>query len=256
MKKFFWSFILLLSHISLIAQPANDDCSGLISLGDAPICPAPGIYNNVNATESDIGNDNFPGCFVATPDRDVWFSFTAVPTIGDYKITLTGLDDGMGTASIVNPQIAVYRGECAVDEMVLLDCVTAMNGETSVFVILTGLTPGLDYFLRINDWSASANPNAGAFQLCIEENIVTTFNMPGDSDACTGTLYDSGGPDGNYANGEDLTFTICPTDPAGCILFTLNEYEIEDNFDELSFLRWSRYQCSFIGNLKWIGEYR
>ncbi|MEK7257746.1 MAG: hypothetical protein AAB316_23515, partial [Bacteroidota bacterium] len=71
----------LFFSLAILAQTINDDCSGLIDLGPAPICPAPGIYNNVSALESQIGFDNFPGCFVGNPQRDVWFAFTAVDTI-------------------------------------------------------------------------------------------------------------------------------------------------------------------------------
>ena len=254
MKKFYWFFALLIFSATAFAQPINDECSGLFDLGAAPICPAPGLYNNVDATESDIGNDNFPGCFVATPDRDVWFSFEAVATVANYEIILTGASDGM-IPSIVNPQIAIYRGDCGLDELVLLDCVSAANGETTISTVLMGLTPGLDYFLRINDWSASATPNSGSFQLCVQEQVMTDFLMTDASaDVCSGTLFDSGGADGNYGNNEDLTFTICPTDPHGCILFTLDEYAIEDNFDEMSFYDGDNTNAPLLGELTGLGS--
>jgi gliding motility-associated-like protein len=255
MKKFYWFTALLFCSVTAFTQPMNDDCGGLVNLGAAPICPAPGLYNNVNATESNIGMDNFPSCFVATPERDVWFSFTAVPTVANYEIILTGIADGTGTPSIVNPQIAVYRGDCGVDELVLLDCVSAANGETSISTVLAGLTPGLSYFLRINDWSASATPNAGSFQLCIQEQIMTDFLITDmTADVCSGTLYDSGGPDDDYSNNEALTFTICPTDPHGCILFTLEEYSIEDNFDEMSFYDGPDTNSPLLGELDGLGS--
>jgi gliding motility-associated-like protein len=255
MKKLYWFIALFIFSVATFAQPINDDCGGLVDFGAAPICPAPGLYNNVNATESDIGTDNFPGCFVATPERDVWFSFTAVPTITNYEVILTGIADGAGTPSIVNPQIAVYRGDCGVDELVLLDCVSAANGETSISTVLTGLTPGLSYFLRINDWSASATPNSGSFQLCVQEQIMTDFLMTDmTADVCSGTLYDSGGPDGDYSNNENLTFTICPSDPHGCILFTLAEYSIEDNFDEMSFYDGPDTNSPLLGELDGLGS--
>ena len=255
MKKNYSFIIFLLASLSAFGQPINDDCSGLFNLGAAPICPAPGIFSNVNATESNIGNDNFPNCFVSTPERDVWFSFVAVPSIANYEIILTGTPDGMGTPSIVNPQMAVYRGDCGVDELVLLDCVSATNGATTISTVLSGLTPGLSYFLRINDWSTSATPNSGSFQLCIQEQIDTDFLMTDlSANVCSGTLYDSGGPDNNYSNNEDLTFTICPTDPHGCILFTLDEYAIEDNFDFLSFYDGPDTNSPLLGELTGLGS--
>ncbi len=225
--KHFFTFSLLLLTIGLFAQPANDDCSGIVDLGPAPICDST-LYNNVNATESNIGFDNFPPCFVGNPQRDVWFSFVAVDTILDYRVALIGCPDpALGLASIMNPQIAVYRGDCEFDGLQLLDCVTAASGEANVEVDLVGLTPGITYFLRINDWSASGTPNSGAFKLCITKKPPVTTVDQGGSTLCSGTLTDSGGEDGDYGNDENHVFTICPSSPHNCINFTLQYYNIE-----------------------------
>ncbi len=228
-------FFTLLSLASLFAQPANDDCPGVVHLGVAPVCPSPVIYTNVNATESNIGMDNFPPCFIGNPQRDVWFSFVATAAFLDYAITLTGVSDGV-SGPIEQPQIAFYRGDCLVDELVLLDCASAAAGETEVGMDVDGLTPGITYFLRINDWSASAAPNWGAFQLCIKENIQTEYQIDElFSDHCAGELYDTGGEAGNYGDNEDHAFTICPNDPHECIVFNMLEYNTEEGWDFISF---------------------
>ncbi|MBI5916057.1 MAG: choice-of-anchor L domain-containing protein, partial [Bacteroidetes bacterium] len=227
MKHFFTVSFLLLAF-GLFAQPANDDCAGIVNLGPAPVCPDTVLFNNVGATESSIGFDNFPPCFVGNPQRDVWFSFVAVDTILDYRIILTGMPDpDLGIASILNPQIAVYRGDCEFDGLQLLECVSAAGGETTVEVDLFGLTPGITYFLRINDWSPSASPNSGAFKLCIIKKPPISTVDQGGSTACSGTLTDSGGPDGDYGNSENYVYTICPTTPNNCINFTLEYYNVE-----------------------------
>ena len=225
--KHFFTFSLLLLTLGLFAQPANDDCSGIVDLGAAPICDST-LYNNVNATESNIGFDNFPPCFVGNPQRDVWFSFVAVDTILDYRVSLIGSPDpALGLGSIVNPQIALYRGDCEFDGLQLLDCVSAAAGETNAEVDLVGLTPGITYFLRINDWSPSGTPNAGAFKLCVTKKPPITTIDQGGSTLCSGTLTDSGGEDGDYSNNENYVFSICPTAPHNCINFTLQYYNIE-----------------------------
>lgn len=221
--------------IGLFAQPANDDCAGIVHLGDAPSCDST-LYNNVGATESNIGFDNFPNCYVGVPDRDVWFSFDAVDTILDYRVEVIGCPDpNLGLASIVNPQIAVYRGDCEFDGLQLLDCVSAVAGESSVLVDLIGLTPGITYFLRINDWSSSGTPNEGAFKLCVTQKPPVNTVDDGGSNECSGILTDSGGETGDYGNDENFDFTICPTDPHGCILFEMNYYNIEFGADQISF---------------------
>ena len=158
--KHFFTFSFLFIVFSLFAQPANDDCPGIFNLGAAPVCDSNIIYNNLNATESNIGFDNFPACWVGNPVRDVWFSFVAVDTILDYRISVTGCPDPNNNIDpILNPQIAIYRGDCEFDGLQLLECSTSANGEGLVEVDLFGLTPGITYFIRVNDWSPSGTPN-------------------------------------------------------------------------------------------------
>lgn len=58
----------------------------------------------------------------------------------------------------------------------------------------------------------------------------------GRSSECSGLLFDSGGPDGDYGNNESEAFQICPTEPSQCIQFTLDYYNIEPNgIDRLAF---------------------
>ncbi|MCB0547480.1 MAG: gliding motility-associated C-terminal domain-containing protein [Phaeodactylibacter sp.] len=228
MYKFFKQLLLLacLPAVAL-AQPVNDDCSGLIHLGIAPSCPDSAFFSNVGATASDIGADNIPGCFNGgNVERDVWFSFTSSNTIFNYSIRVQGIASGAGP-SIVNPQVALYRGDCSANGMAQLACASAEPGADEIVLQVDGLTPNITYFLRINDYSSSATPNWGAFQLCIEEKQPDYTIDEGSTTACSGVLYDTGGPDGDYSSNENYTFTICPDQPHDCILFSLEYYFIE-----------------------------
>lgn len=238
MKKTLTLFAFLLSLTAAFAQPSNDDCSGIVDLGTAPICPVLDTFNNVNATLSmafSSPTDNIPSCFTGgTIDRDVWFMFTVPPdgSIVDFTINITGVNGPNG--SITQPQVAIYRGDCELDGLQELDCATSALGDSEVEISLLGLTPGLPYFLRISDWSASASPNWGDFVVCISE-YVPVFNM-GDETftaACEGTLYDSGGPTGDYSNNENYTFTVCPQDFTQCIFVNVQQFSTEVNFDYL-----------------------
>lgn len=250
---------LLMLCTPMLAQPANDDCSGLIDLGVAPICDS-AIYNNVGATESNIGFDNFPPCFVGNPQRDVWFSFIASDTIFDYRVLLTAVPDpASGISPILNPQIALYRGDCEFDGLQLLDCVSSAAGGTEAQVDLIGLTPGITYFLRINDWSATAAPNAGAFTLCITEKPPIININEGGSNLCSGTLTDTGGSDGDYGNNENFVFSICPSVPSNCINFTLQYFNLESSDfgnpgDVLTFYDGPNTSSPILGTLNGAGS--
>jgi gliding motility-associated-like protein len=226
MKKINTLLALSLLPFMALAQPENDDCSGVVDLGEAPACPST-VFTNVDASPSDIGFGNIPLCFEGgAVGNDVWFAFTSSDTILDYTITVTGVDDG-GIGTIENPQIALYRGNCSFNELSELDCVSAEDGSTEVALEIDGLTPNLTYFIRISDYSASASPNWGAFELCVEETPPDFTIDEGGSTDCTGKLLDTGGADGDYGNDEDFAFTICPDNPPECLIFTLDNYFIE-----------------------------
>ncbi len=225
MKQLITAIFLLFSSLAL-AQPVNDDCPGIINLGVAPACPQQ-FFSNVNATASNIGFGNNPSCFNGgIAPRDVWFAFTSSDTIFDYSITVTGQANA-GVPAMRNPQIAVYRGECELNGLAELLCASAPNGETILRLDVYGLTPNVTYFIRISDYSPTATPNWGAFQLCVDQlSPIFTIDENGSS-ACFGQLYDSGGPNGDYSNNENHVFTICPADFHQCIIFTLDYYNIE-----------------------------
>ncbi len=235
MKKILLPILLFLVSTSLFAQPANDDCGGIIDLGTIPLCPDTVWYTNVDATEEDIGNDNFPaGCDggdFAFVGRDVWFQFNTNDTLIDINIEVTGINDPSGSTPMVNPQVALYRGDCSFDNLSLVKCGRAGDGENIVDIDAIGLDPNTTYFLRINDWSSTASPNSGTFQLCIGEQD-PIFNICGDGSVeCAGVLYDCGGPDEDYGNNENESFTICPPAPMdGCITFNMEYFNIEEGF--------------------------
>jgi len=220
----------------LFAQtPGNDNCDAPIPLGTAPVCTST-EYTNLNATPSNIGANNQPSCFSpGNPGNDVWFTFVCPNAPLDFRIQLTGT----GTDLITNPQFAVYRGDCLTDGLAELDCVAGTPGSTELFLDVQGLTPGAVYFIRVS--SAGVLANAGIFNLCVNEIPPIVTIDQGGSTLCAGTLYDSGGPNGDYGANEDYVFTICPSVPTSCINFTLDYFSLDaggafsPGFDVLTF---------------------
>ncbi|MEO8588764.1 MAG: CUB domain-containing protein [Flavobacteriales bacterium] len=51
---------------------------------------------------------------------------------------------------------------------------------------------------------------------------------------CGTTVYDTGGPGGDYANGENYTVTYCPTNPGDVVTITFTAFNTEAGWDELS----------------------
>ena len=225
---------LFLFSMPLFAQPVNDDCSGVINLGVGPVCNSSDIYDNVDATPSDIGFGNIPANFNGgVINHDVWFSFTTPADLENFKITIFASSDGSNNP-IQNPQVALYRGSCQVDGLSELISASAANGGSLVQLSILGLTPNTTYFIRVDDYSATAAANWGDFTICIEEYIPNVImGEETMSSACSGTLFDSGGPDEDYQSNEDLTFTICPNEAHSCITLDLVEYSMESGFDHL-----------------------
>ena len=226
--RLFSTLLLCFTVVFGFAQaPVNDDCDGIIDLGVAPNCPDSTFYTNVEATQSEVFTNpasNVPDCWDAV-SRDVWFSFTT-NTFTDYTIYLEGIEDELGTDALQNPQIALYRGDCTLDGLAELLCAEAEDGETSLSFDAIGLTPNTQYFLRVDDFSSSATPNAGSFFLCVD-SVQVVNTIPGESTSCSGELYDSGGPDEDYSDNENGTFVICPNELTNCITFSLDYYNIE-----------------------------
>lgn len=252
--------LLLLSFLCFSAAAfaqidGADECSTAISLGIAPTCPNTTVYTNENATASVLPFDNTPSCFSTIPDNDVWFTFTtpADGSIVDFTLQLfSSTDNGNG---IQNPQIAVYRIDGSCDELAEYDCLSTPDGTSNTSFDLVGLTPGETYYLRINDYSATGTPNSGEFTLCVSE-FVPFFNMceTDASSSCFGTLFDSGGPDGDYSANENCTFTICPSEFHECIAFDLVSYNLENNFDDLIFYAGDNVSAPVISTISGSGN--
>lgn len=218
--------LLLLFNTNLIAQPSNDDCSGVINLGVVPICDNT-IYSNLGATPSDIAFNNEPACFISNPPlNDVWFSFSTTAEADDLKILI----ESNGPNGIQNIQAAIYRGFCIANGLALLSC--GSDGSSSLTLDVQDLLPGEQYFLRVDN--SNGPVDQGSFTICIEEGLPSFMISDGSSTECEGLIFDSGGPEGNYSNNENYVFEICPNEPFQCLSLELEYYHLESGEDEVT----------------------
>ncbi|MEM6722915.1 MAG: choice-of-anchor L domain-containing protein [Bacteroidota bacterium] len=236
MRKFLFLFLTMLSIGAFAQPPANDDCLNAEVIPFPPNwCSGPIAYTNENATE-----EMYPIPNQCTPpwnggQRDVWFTFTTPDPstlIIDYTITIDGTLGG----TILQPQVAIFRGDCS--QFAEVSCATSNIGESFLQLTVEDLDPATQYWIRVNDYSVNATPNSGTFQICLEEFVPPPcLPVPGPtlSNECNGTLFDSGCATGNYGPNENATYTICPSTPHNCLFFELLTYDMENNFDVLTF---------------------
>ncbi|MFN0037167.1 MAG: choice-of-anchor L domain-containing protein, partial [Saprospiraceae bacterium] len=259
MKQALFVAVALLTAFALRAQaPTNDafNCATMVNLGEAPACQ-PTVYTNRNATPSVVATVDTVSCFQTTAaQHDVWFRFQCPITLLDVRVTITGT----GAMPITNPEFAIYRGDCQFDGLAELNCASAGQGQIGTMLDLFGLTPGLDYYLRVSDWSATAAPNWGDFTVCVDSIPPIVNVTQGSSSLCAGTLYDSGGEFGDYLANEDHTFVICPDQQSECISFTLEYYNLEPSApnasgqgDELSFYDGNSANAPLLASLDGAG---
>lgn len=129
-----------------VPPPANDNCSGAISLSPAVSCS-----NTTGSLISATSSTGLPaGCEVAGTHYDVWYSFVAGST---YElITLSSIGSG-----ITNPAVQLYSGTCGT--LTSIAC-----GTTSI--ASSGLTVGATYYIRVSNVGSAVSSNGG-FSICV-----------------------------------------------------------------------------------------
>ena len=138
-----------------VAGPANDDCTGAISL-------------TINATSScatstsgtTIGASQSLSSCAGTADDDVWFSFVATGTSHTVTVTPGSLSDAV---------FQVYNGSCGA--FTSLACIdnTVSSAETTT---LTGLSNGVTYYVRLHSYGSSTGQ--GTFTICVTTTVSCT----------------------------------------------------------------------------------
>lgn len=148
LKLLVWS--LLVAQFSF-AQPANNDCTGAITLTPSPVCN-PTAGTTAGATQSLFG------C-TGTANDDVWYTFTA--TQSGHSVNVSG----NGT---FNPVLQVYSVSCGGTS---LGCMNQTgNGGTESYQA-NNFIVGNQYWVRVYNFGA-AIPSNTTFTICVSNPIV------------------------------------------------------------------------------------
>lgn len=170
----------------LLAQPANDDCSGASPINNIASClPVSGTVNGATAS-------GVPNTCVGNANDDVWFSFTATSSQTD--ITLSNFSNS-GT----DMAFSVFAGTCGSLGSPIL-CSDPNAGSA------TGLIPGQTYYVRV--WSVSAAAQTNNFDICGEAmtTICGTPATPDNQDYCYAPALLTAGA-GNFSSETSGQYT-------------------------------------------------
>lgn len=145
-----WKFDICVQN-----PPANDDCSGAVSLSTGASCSNTSTTLNLATATSGLPS----GCESGGTHYDVWYSFTAASTYELISISSLG-------ANFTNPELQLYSGTCG--SLTSMQC-----GTTSITA--TSLTIGATYYIRVSNVGTSVTNN-GNFNICVYHPAGATYD--------------------------------------------------------------------------------
>ncbi len=154
--------------------PANDNCSGAISLTSSATC-TPTTGTIAGATASGLPQ----ACTGGTPSADVWYSFQAtseIATIAAQSATAT-------TAGGFDLVLELYEGTCS--GLSFIGCadsddITQPGATGQENINIEGLTIGNTYYVRVYNYFGTSAVNAN-FAICVEERPSCSLTQPAGS---------------------------------------------------------------------------
>jgi trimeric autotransporter adhesin len=144
--------------ICITSPPANDECSGAVSLTSNTSCS-----NTAGSFTMITASTGLPaGCEPAGTHYDLWYSFVAATST--HTVTLSSFTAG-------NPALQLYSGSCG--SLTSLACGTTTVSSTS-------LTAGATYYIRVSN--VGTNPGSATFNICVTNPSIIT------GDECTSAI--------------------------------------------------------------------
>jgi hypothetical protein len=139
-----------------VPPPANDDCTGAITLNSNTTCS-----NTSGTLISATASSGIPiGCASAGSLYDVWYKFVATGTVQNVSVT------GLG-AGITNPELQIFSGTCGT--LTSLAC-----GTTSL--VVPNIIVGATYYVRVSNIGSSPS-SGGTFSICVTAPVQATYDI-------------------------------------------------------------------------------
>jgi hypothetical protein len=168
MKRYLLAAFFVLQITVLLAQPANDNSCGAVTLPVENLgCEATTVYSYTGATWSSGSANTWCENF---QNLDVWYKFT-VPANGLAKVSITATDGNAYTAEMYTSNtcnsLAVFNSFSMGYPCLYTNVPSESSRE------FTGLTPGGEVYMRVyrrfSNTAAFAN---GAIKICVSNNNV------------------------------------------------------------------------------------
>jgi hypothetical protein len=193
--------LLLLTFFAAVsfkatAQPPNDNCTFATVINTTPFgvaCSASISASTVTATNSLPGTN----C-VALPDDDLWYQFTANTSSIIFRYSNAR---NIVTGGQTSPSFALYQGACPSTATTFFCQAVTTSGDG--FRIVSGLTPGVTYYLRL--WSLSTGIGM-AIDFCIQD-----VPGPPSNDNCGGATPVATLPPGSTCTSPTVASTVGST---------------------------------------------
>lgn len=126
--------------------PANDNCSGATQVFNGAT-----NITNVGATDGTVPGASCTVGGIANFRRDVWYTYTATCT-GNLTVDLCAT-----TGSVTDTVLAMYTGTCtSLTEFACDDDACTGNPAGDLSRIVTQVTQGNTYFIRVGTWGGNA----------------------------------------------------------------------------------------------------
>lgn len=195
-----WALLAAIYSVPFVGmgQTATDLC-GLTAGARYPVGTSC-VYSTFNKPVAFTSSMNAGSCG-SGPYDDAWGWFTA--TSAYTTVQYVGNQDAI---------LHVYTGTCASPQYVA--CSDIMGAALPEAVTIPTVI-GQDYFVRIERYNTN---NAMNGNLCVFSTDPTV--------SCGTTVYDSGGPSGNYSNNERRFITYCPPAPGQAVTLNFTSFSL------------------------------